>query len=270
MSSQVLSTEDTYCSFAVGLNVDVPGNAHPIMGYRRSSPLSELQDVVQASGSFQTNPRHFISCWHSASKSLVSVSWLSDSSGPVYSVDHGCVWVEVVDVANGQMRRIVLGKVPGMGLASRSLKGAGTDNSLAEQGMLLTKRGGSVATAQARKQMEMPSCVACCEMEDGRLALLFADSHVRVLEIRKGQLAVQEALHRSMRGSAGNTDADLESESDSESESRIPGESEDEAEDLDVDDTEGEDTEDSSDDRISLHTRNGRRFEGQRSAWPPR
>ena len=249
MSSQVLSTEDTYCSFAVGLNVDVPGNAHPIMGYKRSSPLSELQDVVQASGSFQTNPRHFISCWHSASKSLVSVSWLSDSSGPVYSVDHGCVWVEVVDVANGQMRRIVLGKVPGMGLASRSLKGAGTDNSLAEQGMLLTKRGGSVATAQARKQMEMPSCVACCEMEDGRLALLFADSHVRVLEIRKGQLAVQEALHRSMRGSAGNTDADLESESDSESESRIPGESEDEAEDLDVDDTEGEDTEDSSDDR---------------------
>ncbi|CAE7558420.1 unnamed protein product [Symbiodinium sp. CCMP2456] len=254
MLSQVLLTEDTYCSFAVGLNVDVPGNAHPIMGYRRSSTLSELQDVVQASTSFQTSPRHFISCWHGASKSLVSVSWLSDSRGPVYSVDHGCVWLEVVDVANGQMRRIVLGKVPGMGLASRSLKGAGTDNSLAEQGMLLTRRGGSVATAPARKQMEMPSCVACCEMEDGRLALLFADSHVRILEIRKGQLAVQEALHRSMRGAGADVDIEsLESESESRS---LPGESEDdEADDLDVEDTEeGEETEESSVDHRSAST----------------
>ena len=254
MLSQVLLTEDTYCSFAVGLNVDVPGNAHPIMGYRRSSTLSELQDVVQASTSFQTSPRHFISCWHGASKSLVSVSWLSDSRGPVYSVDHGCVWLEIVDVANGQMRRIVLGKVPGMGLASRSLKGAGTDNSLAEQGMLLTRRGGSVATAPARKQMEMPSCVACCEMEDGRLALLFADSHVRILEIRKGQLAVQEALHRSMRGAGADVDIEsLESESESRS---LPGESEDdEADDLDVEDTEeGEETEESSVDHRSAST----------------
>ena len=46
----------------------------------------------------------------------------------------------------------------------------------------------------------MPSAVSCCETSDGRLAILFSDAHVRILEIRQDKLAVQEALFTKLTG----------------------------------------------------------------------
>ena len=37
----------------------------------------------------------------------------------------------------------------------------------------------------------MAACVSCCDTGDGRVACLFADGHVRVLELRADRLAVQ-------------------------------------------------------------------------------
>ena len=50
-----------------------------------------------------------------------------------------------------------------------------------DRGLLLTKR----ATDHVQ-HVEMPQCLAACELEDGRLALLFADSHVRIMDAREG------------------------------------------------------------------------------------
>lgn len=46
----------------------------------------------------------------------------------------------------------------------------------------------------------MTTCVACCEMDDGRLALLFRDAHVRIIELRPDQLTLQEATWKGMVG----------------------------------------------------------------------
>ena len=51
-----------------------------------------------------------------------------------------------------------------------------------------------------KRPLGMPACVAACETEDGRLALLFADAHVRVVELRPDILAVQETLFESLDG----------------------------------------------------------------------
>ena len=48
-----------------------------------------------------------------------------------------------------------------------------------DQGLLLTRR----KVPDRVQHVEMPQCLAVCELEDGRLALLFADSHVRHLEL---------------------------------------------------------------------------------------
>ena len=229
--AHVLMTKEMYC-FGCGLNVDMPGRSHPIIGFRRSPRGSEAQDALEV----PTRSRHSVSCWHGASQSVVSASWVSECARPVYAVDRGSVWVEVVDVANAQVRHIILGKVPGLGLSSASQAGCGTDTSLAGQGMLLTKR--ESPDGRIRKEpvkVEMPSCIACCEMGDGRLALLFADSHIRILEIRRGPLAVQEALYSSMQGMEEHT-------------SSFPGEQKEEPLDiLDIQDSDAEGSEGDSD-----------------------
>ncbi|CAK9066831.1 unnamed protein product [Durusdinium trenchii] len=87
------------------------------------------------------------------------------------------VLLEALDLSSGHLRRLVLGK-----------------------GLLLTQRNPERGRVE---RLEMPECIACCELEagrDGRLVLLFADSQIRIVELRMDTLALQEATYRNMMG----------------------------------------------------------------------
>lgn len=159
-----------------------------LLGYLRSQLEAEEPEVVEVAS---------VSCWHSASNSLVSVfSPVGDSP---LRARFGMLYLEALNISSSMLRRVLLGKVPGLGCQSQAHPGPGTDSSLVDRGLLLTRR----KVPDRVQHVEMPLCLAACELEDGRLALLFADSHVRILELRADSLALQEALHSSMLGRPG-------------------------------------------------------------------
>eukprot|EP00913_Durusdinium_trenchii_P006748 g6344.t1 len=104
-----------------------------------------------------------VHCWHHASQSLISIFSIPGSS-PLRA-RFGMVLLEALDLSSGHLRRLVLGKVPGLGLKSRTHSGPGTDGSLATQGLLLTQRNPERGRVE---RLEMPECIACCELEAGR------------------------------------------------------------------------------------------------------
>ena len=94
------------------------------------------------------------------------------------------------------MRQIAISKFPGLGLDGINRDGQGTGGSLANRGLKVTVN----SPRPPPKELGMPSAVSCCETSDGRLAILFSDAHVRILEIREDKLAVQEALFTKLTG----------------------------------------------------------------------
>ena len=115
----------------------------------------------------------------------------------VYS--YGLVQVSAED----SVRRIVLGKRPGLGLAGVGWEGSGTGGDLADRNLRITV--GDTQSSVAARRLGMAACIGACEMADGRLALLFADAHVRVLEVATCHMypmSMHMSAHKSMHMSA--------------------------------------------------------------------
>ena len=101
------------------------------------------------------------------------------------NVAHGIVLLEVVDLMSSEIRRIALGKTAGAGSMLGSSSGQGTGGDLTGRNMLVTDAQKQRDAAMSVSKLGMPACVAMAELDDGRLCLLFADGHVRVLELRE-------------------------------------------------------------------------------------
>lgn len=190
----------------LSLGLDLGMASTPIWEYPRCEALlAYLRSQMEAEPALEVDDVDvaLVSCWHSASNSLISVfSPVGDSP---LRARYGMLYLEALNVSSSMLRRVLLGKVPGLGSQSQAQPGPGTDSSLADQGLLLTRR----KVPDRVQHVEMPQCLAVCELEDGRLALLFADSHVRILELRADSLALQEALHSSMLGRPGKEDPEM-------------------------------------------------------------
>ena len=156
---------------------------------------------------------HSLSFWHSASKSIVNCiadvgsEWQAparDGKSTIrekaskLNVAHGLVLLEIVDVLNSTIRRIGLSKIPGAGVTTTEGKGTGGD--LTGRNMLVTDAQKTRDAAMNVSKLGMPCCVGTCEVDDGKLVCLFADGHVRVLELREDKLSVEEALYRGLVG----------------------------------------------------------------------
>ena len=191
---------------------------------------------------------HTVSFWHHASQNVVNAiadiesEWMQtvrngkskkmQRASPI-NVAHGIVLLEVVDVKNAQIRRVVLGKTPGLGnvgLARGSDSGGGgTGGDLTGRNLLLTDAQKSRDAANNVSRLGMPACIGACELDsgDGRLALLFADGHVRLLELRLEKLLMEEQLYRGLSGliDAPDDSEDGDMDSDGGHQSRRSGES---------------------------------------------
>ena len=158
-----------------------------------------------------------ISFWHAASKSIVnciadvSSTWNAPSrdgastisqAASGLNVAHGIVLLEIVDVLQASIRRIALGQTPGEGAASTSSNGkGGTGGDLTGRNMLVTDAQKLRDAAMNVSKLGMPACVGLCELDTtGQLVCLFADGHVRLLELRTDKLSVEEALYRGLVG----------------------------------------------------------------------
>jgi hypothetical protein len=191
---------NSYTKFVVGME-NVDQRVSRIMGYvRSSSQASTIAELVGKSPA-EGFCAHSVSCAHLSSRSMVQV--VSVIGENRLAVEHGVVLCEIVSPGEGHMREIPLTKFPGLGLQGVNLSGNGTGGSLANRGLKVT----TGAPQPPPKEFEMPSCIACCETSDGRVALLFSDAHVRVLEIRQDKLAVQEALFTNLTGQSGGSGA---------------------------------------------------------------
>ncbi|CAK9008099.1 unnamed protein product, partial [Durusdinium trenchii] len=193
-TSHVMAAPKTsFALLAVGLNLNLPST--PIWEYPRLEAPAQLLAQLTGEEVNMELTHKMVHCWHHASQSLISIFSIPGSS-PLRA-RFGMVLLEALDLSSGHLRRLVLGKVPGLGLKSRTHSGPGTDGSLATQGLLLTQRNPERGRVE---RLEMPECIACCELEDGRLVLLFADSQIRIVELRMDTLALQEATYRNMMG----------------------------------------------------------------------
>merc|ERR1712166_1162041 len=87
-----------------------------------------------------------------------------------------------------------------MGAGATLMEGKGTGGDLTGRNMLVTDAQKQRDAAMNVSKLGMPSCVGTCEINDGKLVCLFADGHVRVLELREDKLSVEEALYRGLMG----------------------------------------------------------------------
>eukprot|EP00750_Incisomonas_marina_P002131 INCI12099.1.p1 GENE.INCI12099.1~~INCI12099.1.p1 ORF type:complete len:1134 (+),score=176.80 INCI12099.1:76-3402(+) len=136
--------------------------------------------------------------WHAPSHSVINVfsdstSTWTDSRGKELtsskiSVANGQVFVEIVDPLAPQVRLVVLTEFPG-----KFTGGKGTGGDLTARALLLTDAQKQRDAAKQETRLGMAACVALCTLQDGRLGLLFADGHVRILEVRPEKLAADKS-----------------------------------------------------------------------------
>ena len=204
------SEAGVYAKFAVGMEISSQ-RVTPIMGYERSNSLEYT--IGNFAGetppdSSNASSSQIVTCTHKASRCRVQVSSVIGDNN--LAVRFGVVLVEIISLRTGEIRELPLTKFPGLGIGGLNRKGNGTRGSLANQGLKVTTTN---AMQPKPRDFEMPSCIACCETPCGRLALLFSDAHIRILEIRQDKLAVQEALFRSLTGKNSWNKADIRAES---------------------------------------------------------
>ena len=133
------------------------------------------------------------SCLHLSSQSLVHV--FAHVKTNSLSVEHGIVVVEILYISIGKIKYIALTQFPGVGTTGIQ-NSRNSNGSLANIGLKVT----TSSPLPPPKEYKMPACINCCEAPDGRLALLFCDGHIRLLEIRLDKLAVQYTLFSSIIG----------------------------------------------------------------------
>lgn len=139
-----------------------------------------------------------VSGWHAPSHSVINVfsdsisTWTAQGneySSSTISVAHGKVFVEIVDPVSLQVRVVVLTEFPG-----KFIGGKGTGGDLTARALLLTDAQKQREAAKKETRLGMAACVDLCTLQDGRLGLLFADGHVRILEVRPEKLAADQSL----------------------------------------------------------------------------
>ena len=172
--------------------------------------LKQKKTASRASVDMASSNKHMesqvqkVSYWHASSHSLINA--FADISSPwmqasPINVAHGTILLEVIDLNSSQIRRILLRKTPGLG-NQPGHHGAGTGGDLTGRNLLLTDAQKKRETSNTVRRLGMPACIGMCELDndDGRLALLFADGHVRILELRPTKLQTGEKLFNLLSG----------------------------------------------------------------------
>ena len=189
----LIGNEDTYAMFSEQLDSSPSTLKLRYWGYGRSQSRPEMLGELAGGSVSPETHEECQSCVHRKTGSLVNVTTCPTSS-PL-NVDHGIAVVEVVDIAQGKCRTIALSKTPGYGLAGKDNQGKGTGGSLADRGLKVT-----VQQKVDKRELGMSTCVRCCEMDDGRLCLLFKDAHVRILELREDVLTRDQVAWNGLTG----------------------------------------------------------------------
>ena len=189
------SNTTCYANYFVGIE-KASISRSTMMGYKRQISFFEIiATTVGEQPQIDEDSRICsTSCVHLSSQSKVQVySHIKTNS---LAVEHGVVVVEIVSLGVGHIRNIALTKIPGIGTSGIQGGNTGINGSLANVGLKVTAN----SPLPPPKKFEMPACIACCEASDGRLALLFCDGHIRLLEIRLDKLTVQQTLFSSLSG----------------------------------------------------------------------